>query len=96
MSITAKTMDVTFTPREFGSAPKRPRKPWTISLVQARARNENAVAAAPPSMKGLRFPHGIRQLSLLIPMYGWTSTPDNGPAIHTNANMDLSMPKERR
>jgi hypothetical protein len=47
-------------------------------------------------MNGFLLPHDIRQLSLLIPMYGCTNAPDRGPAIQTKARSDLLIPSERR
>ena len=60
-------MAVTLTPYDAASAPKIPSTPDTISLAHARATKDMIVAAAPPSMYGLRLPHDIRQLSLMIP-----------------------------
>ena len=92
----AKHMVVTLTPFEAASAPKRPRNPPTISLAQAKPIKESIVALAPTNMKGFLFPHDILQLSLMMPIYGWTSVPERGPAIHTRARRDLFMPSERR
>lgn len=64
---TANSMMHVLTPFDSGSAPKRPRKPPMISLAQARTMRDTMVAAAPPMMKGLRFPQRRRQLSLLRP-----------------------------
>lgn len=66
----AKVIAVTLTPFEAASAPKSPSVPTTISRAQANATKEIMVAAAPAIIKGLRFPHGNRQLSLIIPTYG--------------------------
>jgi hypothetical protein len=85
-----------FTPLLSGSAPKSPKTPPTISLVQASINREQMVAAAPPSMKGFRLPHLIRQLSLSMPTYGWTKVPDSGPAIQTRAINDLLRPSDSR
>lgn len=89
-------MTVTFTPWEAGSAPKRLRRPVTMSLLQARIMSEAMVAAAPPSMKGFLFPHGILQLSLSMPTYGCTRVPVSGPAIQTKAISDLLRPSDNR
>ncbi len=89
-------MEHTLTPCDSGSAPKSPRNPWTISLVHARANREIAVAKAPESMNGTLFPYLMRQLSLRIPTYGWTSVPDKGPAIHTKARSALLIPRDKR
>lgn len=92
----AKVIAVILTPFEAASAPKRPSVPVTISRVHAKATRETMVAAAPAIIKGLRFPHDKRQLSLIIPTYGWTSVPESGPAIQTNASSDLLIPKDKR
>lgn len=92
----AKVIAVILTPFEAASAPKRPSVPVTISRAQAKATRDTMVAAAPAIMKGLRFPHDDRQLSLIIPTYGWTSVPESGPAIQTSASNDLLMPKDKR
>lgn len=93
---TAITIMEFFTNADSGSAPNTPKKPPTMSLVQARNINDMMVAAAPPSMNGLRLPQLRRQLSLSMPTYGCTNVPDNGPAIQTSAINDLLRPSESR
>lgn len=92
----AKHITVTLTPFDCASAPKMPRKPCTISLAQAKPRRDTMVAMAPAIIKGCRFPHATLQLSLRIPMYGWTKVPDRGPAIHTKASRDLLIPSDNK
>ncbi|KAI4140417.1 MAG: hypothetical protein L6R39_005809 [Caloplaca ligustica] len=47
-------------------------------------------------MKGFRLPILERELSLLIPMYGWTIVPESGPMIQTMASRALLIPSESR
>jgi len=67
-----------------------------ISLAHASVIRHRMVARAPPMMNGRLRPHDMRQLSLFMPTYGWTSAPESGPAIHTRASMDLLRPRDRR
>ena len=92
----AKTMTLVLTPDDSESAPKRPRKLVMISLAHASVMRDRIVAIAPPMMNGRLLPHEMRQLSLFIPTYGWTSAPDSGPAIQTSASIDLLNPRDKR
>lgn len=78
------------------ATPKMLRMPPTSSRAQARRKRETMVAAAPPIIKGLLFPHLDLQLSLLSPTYGCTRVPESGPAIQTRASKDLLKPSEMR
>lgn len=89
-------MMVTFTHCEVGSAPKRLKKPPTMSLDQARIIKEIIVATVPPSMNGFLFPHDTLHLSLSMPTYGCTSVPVSGPAIQTRAIRDLLKPSDTK
>lgn len=93
---TAKSMVHVFTPSDAGLAPKIPKKPPMSSFAQDSIMRDTIVAAAPPTMNGLRFPHRRRQLSLLRPTYGWTRTPESGPAIQTRASIALLIPRDSR
>jgi hypothetical protein len=67
-----------------------------MSLAYARIIEDAMVPSVPASMKGFLLPHDILHWSLLMPTYGCTSTPVNGPASHTNASRALLMPRESR
>jgi hypothetical protein len=96
IKIVATTMVVTWTADAPGSNPNIDKKPPTISLTQASVISEMMVAKPPPTNKRLRLPQGMRQLSLRMPIYGWTRVPVKGPAIHTNASSDLLIPRDSR
>jgi hypothetical protein len=65
----------------------------TISLVKPSARRQMATIIAPTTMKGLRRPHFDLDSSARVPTIGWTSRPDNGPAIHTSEVLLLLRPR---
>lgn len=96
INIVATTILVILAPWDCRSTPNIDRNPPTISCTQDRASKEMISATAPPTINGFLLPHGCRQLSLRIPMYGCTRVPVTGPAIHTNARRALLMPRESR
>jgi hypothetical protein len=94
--IVATVITITPVPFGAGSAPNKDRKPPTISFTHASASKDTTVAALPTTINGFLLPHGKRQLSLRMPMYGCTKVPVKGPAIQTKARSDLLIPRERR
>lgn len=96
MRKTASTIIVIATPLDSLPTPNIPRMPPTSSRVHANAIREITVASPPLMMYGFLLPHLLRDLSLLMPTYGCTSTPESGPAIQTKARTVLLRPREIR
>ncbi|KAK5628093.1 hypothetical protein RRF57_003808 [Xylaria bambusicola] len=67
-----------------------------MSSVKPKSSRNSADIMAPVRMKGRRRPNLDVDLSAMVPTIGCTTSPDNGPAIHTSDVLLFVNPRERR